>query len=173
VKGIEAPVDGRRVPRSADRGSAAVEFAMVLPLLLLLVFGIIDFGRMLNAKITLNEAAREGARSAALQSESAGIARAATLTADIGTTVGNTGTADLLTFDDYMNPLPSLNLTRTYTAASLAIAPGTNKLVIPNRFAGPVQGSKVFISQADFQNVATHVMSLVNLSSGTPAVSSY
>jgi len=59
---------------------------MVLPLLLLLVFGIIDFGRMLNAKITLNEAAREGARSAALQSESAGIARAATLTADIGTT---------------------------------------------------------------------------------------
>jgi Flp pilus assembly protein TadG len=39
-----------------------VEFALVLPLLLLIVFGIIDFGRALNAQITLTQAAREGAR---------------------------------------------------------------------------------------------------------------
>lgn len=45
-----------------DRGAAAVEFALVLPLLLLIVFGIIDFGRALNAQITLTQAAREGAR---------------------------------------------------------------------------------------------------------------
>lgn len=38
----------------------------MLPLLLLLLFGIIDFGRMLNAQITLTEAAREGARATAL-----------------------------------------------------------------------------------------------------------
>jgi Flp pilus assembly protein TadG len=38
----------------------------VLPLLLLIVFGIIDFGRALNAQITLTQAAREGARLAAL-----------------------------------------------------------------------------------------------------------
>ena len=49
-----------------DRGSAAVEFALVLPLLLLLVFGIIDFGRLLNAQLTLTQAAREGARLAAV-----------------------------------------------------------------------------------------------------------
>ena len=36
--------------------------ALVLPLLLILVFGIIDFGRMLNAQITVSAAAREGAR---------------------------------------------------------------------------------------------------------------
>src|SRR5215475_4208559 len=35
-------------------------------MLLLLVFGIIDFGRALNAQITLTQAAREGARLAAL-----------------------------------------------------------------------------------------------------------
>jgi hypothetical protein len=49
-----------------DGGAAAVEMAIVLPLLLLLVFGIIDFGRMLNAQLTLSAAAREGARWAAL-----------------------------------------------------------------------------------------------------------
>lgn len=49
-----------------DRGAAAVEFALLLPLLLLLIFGIIDFGRALNAQITLTQAAREGARLAAL-----------------------------------------------------------------------------------------------------------
>jgi Flp pilus assembly protein TadG len=49
-----------------DRGSAAVEFALLLPLLLLIVFGIVDFGRALNAQITLTQAAREGARLAAL-----------------------------------------------------------------------------------------------------------
>lgn len=50
---------GRRAP---DRGAAAVEFALVLPLLLILIFGIIDFGRLLNAQIAVTEAAREGAR---------------------------------------------------------------------------------------------------------------
>ena len=58
----------RRTARPAppDRGAAAVEFALLLPVLLLLVFGIIDFGRALNAQITLTQAAREGARLDAL-----------------------------------------------------------------------------------------------------------
>jgi len=40
--------------------------AIVLPLLAFLVFGIIDFGRMLNAQIELSQGAREGVRLAAL-----------------------------------------------------------------------------------------------------------
>jgi Flp pilus assembly protein TadG len=51
---------------AADRGAAAVEMALLLPLLLVLVFGIVDFGRALNQQITLTSAAREGARLAAL-----------------------------------------------------------------------------------------------------------
>jgi len=52
--------------KTRDRGSVAVEFALVLPVLLLIVFGIIDFGRALNAQIVLTGAAREGVRLAAL-----------------------------------------------------------------------------------------------------------
>lgn len=49
-----------------ERGAVAVEFALLLPLLLLIIFGLIDFGRALNAQITLTQAAREGARLDAL-----------------------------------------------------------------------------------------------------------
>jgi Flp pilus assembly protein TadG len=51
---------------SNERGAAAVEFALVLPLLMLLLFGIIEFGRAYNAKVTLTHAAREGARALAV-----------------------------------------------------------------------------------------------------------
>lgn len=43
-----------------------MEFVLVLPILLMLVFGIVEFGRAYNAKITLTAAAREGARVLAL-----------------------------------------------------------------------------------------------------------
>lgn len=49
-----------------DRGAAAIEFALVLPLLLLIIFATIDFGRALNAQIVLTQAAREGVRLASL-----------------------------------------------------------------------------------------------------------
>ncbi|MDR7280000.1 TadE/TadG family type IV pilus assembly protein [Catenuloplanes atrovinosus] len=55
--------------RRADRGATAVETALVLPLLLMVVFAMIDFGRMLNAQIKVTEAAREGARALTLVDE--------------------------------------------------------------------------------------------------------
>jgi Flp pilus assembly protein TadG len=57
---------GRRGSVRSDRGAAAVEFALLLPLLVLIVFGLIDFGRAINTQITLTQAAREGARALAL-----------------------------------------------------------------------------------------------------------
>ena len=46
----------------SEKGAAAVEFALVVPLLLVLVFGIIEFSRIYNAQISVTNAAREGAR---------------------------------------------------------------------------------------------------------------
>ena len=57
-----------------ERGAAAVEFALVLPLLVLLVAGIADFGRAYYLQTTLSAAAREGVRTMALKND-AGAAR--------------------------------------------------------------------------------------------------
>lgn len=59
---------GRGRP-SGERGAALVEFAFLLPVLLLLVVGIIEFGRTFNAQISLTGAAREGARYMAIHGE--------------------------------------------------------------------------------------------------------
>lgn len=48
--------------RGSDAGAAMVEMALVLPLLVLLILGIFEFGRAYNARITLTHATREAVR---------------------------------------------------------------------------------------------------------------
>jgi len=57
----------RKQVRRDDRGASAVEFALLVLPLTLLVFGIIAFGVMLSFRQTLSQAATEGARAAAVQ----------------------------------------------------------------------------------------------------------
>jgi Flp pilus assembly protein TadG len=55
-----------RRTRTEERGAAAVEFALVVPLLLLILFGIISYGYMLSFRQSVSQAAAEGARAAAV-----------------------------------------------------------------------------------------------------------
>lgn len=64
--------------RHEQEGVAAVEFAVMLPLLVVLVFGIIEFGLVFNTQLSLTGAAREGARVMAIHNDQAA-AVAATL----------------------------------------------------------------------------------------------
>ena len=60
----------RRVIRGLHRqrrGAAVVEFAVVAPLLFLVLFGIIEFGRLFMVQQVLTNATREGARRAILE----------------------------------------------------------------------------------------------------------
>ena len=50
------------VDRWRRDGQALVEFALVVPVLILLLFGILDFGRAIYAYNTIADAARDGAR---------------------------------------------------------------------------------------------------------------
>ena len=51
---------------AGDRGAVAVEFALILPVLLLIVVGTIEFGRVYSQVQVYNGAAREGARCASV-----------------------------------------------------------------------------------------------------------
>ena len=63
------PAPSRKVARRRpDAGVALIEAAFILPLLLLLAMGMLDFGRAFHAKHVLDEAAREGCRVAVVTS---------------------------------------------------------------------------------------------------------
>lgn len=68
----------KRSQRGRDRGQSLVEFALLLPLLLLILFGVIDFGRAIFTYSTLAEGARQGDRLAVVDQTAANV-RAATL----------------------------------------------------------------------------------------------
>ena len=63
--------------RRGERGAAAVEFALVMPILFMLVFGIVDFGYAINRHSVINNATRDAAREASLGGEKADIIAAA------------------------------------------------------------------------------------------------
>jgi Flp pilus assembly protein TadG len=56
----------KRHQKHSDRGQAIVEFALVLPVLLLIVLGVVQFGRLYSNNETIANATRAGARVAAV-----------------------------------------------------------------------------------------------------------
>jgi Flp pilus assembly protein TadG len=67
-----------------EQGQTMTEFALVLPILVVLLFGIIQFGIAFNNYVTLTDAVRAGARKAAVSrnlSDPAGACKAAVLAA--------------------------------------------------------------------------------------------
>jgi Flp pilus assembly protein TadG len=55
---------------AVERGAVAVEFALIMPVLLLILFGTIEFGRVWSQYQVFQGAAREGARCAAVAASS-------------------------------------------------------------------------------------------------------
>jgi Flp pilus assembly protein TadG len=53
-------------PSRRERGAVTVEFVLVLPFFLFLIFEVINYGMMLSFRQTLSQAAAEGARAAAV-----------------------------------------------------------------------------------------------------------
>ena len=67
-------MDSSGILKDRRRGDAIVEFALVLPILLLILFGILELGRVLDAWIVVQNAAREGARVGTLDATAAAAA---------------------------------------------------------------------------------------------------
>lgn len=58
----------KKYVKGNKRGQAMVEIAILIPILITILMGIFEFGRIFNAHLILTHASREGARSAALSS---------------------------------------------------------------------------------------------------------
>ncbi|MGG3468012.1 TadE/TadG family type IV pilus assembly protein [Neobacillus pocheonensis] len=107
----------------SEKGQSLVEFALVLPLLILLLFGIIDFARVFHVYLTMDHAGREAARAASIGNDD--------------TTIRNTAVSDAA----------SIGL----TADKVAISPGSRSsgskvsitITYPITFLTPVIGEIV------------------------------
>jgi Flp pilus assembly protein TadG len=100
-----------------ERGAAAVEFAILLPLLLMLVLGTIEFGRAYNAQITLTNAARDGVRYMAIVKDPSGAKTAAANAASsISTTIPTT---DVTLSTDVCTTGTQVTLTIKYNLSTL------------------------------------------------------
>lgn len=59
-----------RAIRESEAGQSLVEFALIMPIFLIMLFAMVDFGRGFYTWLIITNAAREGARAAAVQMDS-------------------------------------------------------------------------------------------------------
>ncbi len=121
-----------------ERGAAAVEMALVLPVLLLVLGGIIDLGRMYLGEIIVTNAARDAARMAGFQTYTAsqvqtrGVQSASGVNPFVTTSTPTTSTPTAC----------ALYGTETTTTTSVTVtAPGFSWLVlnvVPSLFGGTI-----------------------------------
>jgi len=104
----------------SESGASAVEFALLLPLLMMILFGIIEFGLALYRQAILTNASREGARLGIVQSVPA------ITTAQINAAI-----------DNYLTPagITPGNVTRTITAGGATGTPVQVTLTLPYTFS--------------------------------------
>ena len=77
------------------KGQSIVEFALLLPILLIIIMGIIQFGLILSGYITISNAAREGARVGIIDKTSTSINSKVDETFDLSPTLSLTNVSDI------------------------------------------------------------------------------
>jgi Flp pilus assembly protein TadG len=102
--------------RFDERGAAAVEFGIILPLLMLILFGIIEFGMIMYSREVITNASREGARTGIVQvtpKPTAGQIQAVVTNYLTGTVI-NPGTATISVTGAGLTAPNTLDVTVTY-----------------------------------------------------------
>jgi len=106
-----------RMNKEGERGAALVEFALVLPILLVILLGILDFGLYYYNDLQLTHVARDAARYLSVgkvDDASAAIADATLVSTTLGTptldagTSGNEATVTLTAVYHCLTPLPQI-----------------------------------------------------------------
>jgi len=97
------------------RGQALVEFALLVPIMLLLVLGIAEFGRAWMTENILTGAAREAVRAAAVETQANAYNSAKTIADAVLASAGIPLVMVPSDFDDSVNsPVPEVSVSITY-----------------------------------------------------------
>jgi Flp pilus assembly protein TadG len=104
-----------RMNGQKERGAAAVEFALVVPLLFLLALGIAEFGRAYHVQTMLSQAAREGVRVKAIRDDSAEAVSATRAAAGSSYTLNNIVVSPSTCVVSGSTPVPTATVTVTYS----------------------------------------------------------
>ncbi len=107
----------RENPRA--RAAAVVEFAVVLPLLLTILFGIIEYGWVFMVRQTLQTAAREGARIAVLQTSVDPYGNVIARVAAVMAPTGLSTYSITMTHAEDADPVETVQVSIPYTDVSL------------------------------------------------------
>ena len=86
----------------------------------------------------------------------------------------NTGRAEILLFNEFLQtPYMLVANEQRFSGGSVAVSAATTRLVLPNRFTGPVQGTTLYFNQGDYRGTTgwSHILSAFNLD--TAVVKSY
>lgn len=59
-KGIKGDSPRARIGRPTERGASMIELAFLLPILIVLAFGVVDIGRLIHARLVITNVSREG-----------------------------------------------------------------------------------------------------------------
>ena len=116
---------GRGFHGNRRRGAAIVEFAIVLPVLMAFLFGIIEFGHLFHVRLGAQQAAREGCRLAVLQTTAQPYAATGGVVmsriTEILTAAGLSMDDVCLTIDedDPVDPMVTIDITIPYDAIAL------------------------------------------------------
>jgi Flp pilus assembly protein TadG len=123
-----------------NRGQTLVEFALVFPLLVLMIFGIVDAGRLVYTYNTVAQAARDGARVAIVNQSTSGTNTCDTTAATaysvgcaissataVGLTAGNVSVVYHDTADTTTSPTDTTTCTPTLTIGCIAVVKVTGQ----------------------------------------------
>jgi len=103
----------KRISIRNQQGQTMTEFALVLPVLALLLFAVIQFGIVFNNYVTLTDATRAGARKAAVSRQASN--PAATAETAVRDSAANLNQSNLtVTIDSTWQPASDVTVTATY-----------------------------------------------------------
>ena len=115
--------------RPAGRGAAAVEFAIVAPVFFLMLYGIIDFGRMLMVQEIIVNAAREGARAAITPGETD--AQVSTIVSNYLAAANITGGTSSLSPTEASGPATGTAMTSTVSVPCASVSWVSTSPLVP------------------------------------------